>query len=280
MNSIKFFFLSSLYPLCSLSPLPCLAPGRAEPPAARRPPGQVAPPATWFAQTGHPNPLDLATWRHPVCARRGPPTKRHGDAMRCRPTASALSLAQARLEPSREHHNALTPLSFLPERESQPHAPLSSWNGRRRHHARRRPLARRGAHPSTLSRAKPTPQPPSLPSTGTPRPARRRPGPLDRRRRRQPPPPPLLLRGAAASGRPAPNRGHPEVALAALMVLPLFPLAAGRRRRRNPASRRLPCSDVRPGAYPREENVFQGSLCKKKFFFLFVFQASKLAKSI
>jgi len=213
-------------------------------------------------------------------ARRGPPTKRHGDAVSLRPTALALSLAQDRLEPSRELHNALTPLSFLPERESQLHALLSAWNGRRRSHQRRRPLARRGAHPSTLSRAKPTPQPPSSPSTGTPRPARRRPGPLDRRRRRQPPPPPLLLRGAAASGRLAPNQGHPEVALAAHMLLLLFPLAAGRRRRRNPANRRLPCFQIRPGAYPREEKVFQGPLRKKFFLFLFVFQTSKLAKSI
>jgi len=124
LNSIKFFFLSSLYPLCSLSPLPCLAPGRPE--AAGLTPRAAHParsPPTWFAQTGHPNPLDLATRRHPVRARRGPPTKRHGDAVRCRPTASALSLAQARLESSREHHNALTPLSFLPERESQLRAP-------------------------------------------------------------------------------------------------------------------------------------------------------------
>src|SRR6185312_6405291 len=97
-------------------------------------------------------------------------------------------------------------------------------------------------------------------------------------------------RTAAAAAAPAPRSRRlrpsraqqrpPEVALAALMLLPLFPLAAGRRRCRDPTNRRLPCSDVRPGAYPREENVFQGSLCKKKFFFLFVFQASKLAKSI
>ena len=40
----------------------------------------------------------------------------------------------------------------------------------------------------------------------------------------------------------------------------MFPLTAGRRRRRNPAARRLPCSDVWPGAYLREDNFFQGPL--------------------
>ena len=187
---------------------------------------------------------------------------------------SLLLAPLTRLDHFRGLRAVLTLPSFLLEREHPaPRAPVAG-NGRRR------PLAHRGAHPSTLSRAKPTPQPPSSPSTGTPRPARRRPGPLDRRRRRQPPPPPLLLRGAAASGRLAPKQGHPEVALAAHMLLLLFPLAAGRRRRRNPANRRRPCFQIRSGAYPREESFFQGPLRKKFFRFLFVFQTSKLVNSM
>ena len=162
LRKIRIFesnFISLSFSLLSLlSPPSPVSAGRPEvvgltPRAAR--PGRL--PATWFAQTDRPNPLGLATRRHPVSARRGPPTKRHGDAVSLRPTALALSLAQHRLEPSRELHNALTPLSFLPERETQLHAILSAWNGRRRSHQRRRPLAHRGAHPSTLSRAKPTP---------------------------------------------------------------------------------------------------------------------------
>jgi hypothetical protein len=59
---------------------------------------------------------------------------RHGDAVPSQPTALASSRALTRLEPSRELHDALTPLSFLPEHERRvPFAPLPE-NGRRRRH--------------------------------------------------------------------------------------------------------------------------------------------------
>ena len=213
LRKIQIFesnFISLSLSLSALPPLPCFCPADQRPSASRRAPparpGRL--PATWFAQTDHPNPLGLATRRHPVRARRGPPSKRHGDALSLRPTALALYLAQDRLDHST---SSQTSLSFSPpysERESQLHAPLSAWNGHRRHHARRRPLARRRAHPSTHPRAQHHPQLASLPLPGAPRPARRRPGPPDRRRRRQQPPPPPLFRGGASSGRHAPNQGH------------------------------------------------------------------------
>ena len=86
LNQLNFSLSFSLPSLLSLSPplsraRLSRAVGRV--PSAR--PGRL--PATWFAQTGHLNPLGLATRRHPVRARRGPPPRRHGDAVRARPTA-------------------------------------------------------------------------------------------------------------------------------------------------------------------------------------------------
>jgi len=67
---------------------------------------------------------DIATRRHPVRARRGPPSKRHGDAVSLRPTALALSLAQDRLEHSTSSH---TSLSFSPPcSECQTELPMTS----------------------------------------------------------------------------------------------------------------------------------------------------------
>jgi len=192
---------------------------------------------------------DIATRRHPVRARRGPPSKRHGDAVSLRPTALALSLAQDRLDHSTSSQTSLSSSPPCSERESQLHAPLSAWNGRRRHHARRRPLARRRAHPSTHSRAQHHPQLASLPLTGAPRPARRR---------RQTPPPELLLRGAAASSRPAPNRAHPWVPLDAVTLFPHFPHAPGEPPRRNPAARPSSVSQTSQGPAVRRRKKSRG----------------------
>ena len=168
-NQSNFSLSLSLYSLCSLLP-PLFLPVDQRPSASRRAPparpGRL--PATWFTQTDHPNPLGLAMWCHPMRARRGPPSKRHGDDISLRPTALALYLAQDCLDHSTSSQTSLSSSPPCSERESQLHAPLSAWNGRRRHHARRRPLARRRAHPSTHPRAQHHPQLAFLPLTGAP----------------------------------------------------------------------------------------------------------------
>ena len=85
----NFFFLSFSLPSLLSLPSPVSRPaGQSRRPRAAHP---ARSPPTWFAQTGHPNPLDLATRRHPVRARRGPPPKRHGDAVTVRPTVPRLA---------------------------------------------------------------------------------------------------------------------------------------------------------------------------------------------
>ena len=95
-------------------------------PATRRPAGQAASPPQvhpnrprFRSVASRPRHASQSMARSPRMAVEAPRRRRDDPTDR----ASILSRALTRLDPSRELHNVLTPLSFLPERESQLRAP-------------------------------------------------------------------------------------------------------------------------------------------------------------
>ena len=180
----------------------------------------------------------------PPRARRGWPPRRHGDAVTTRRPRLAPASRLDRLEPPLELRDVPDLPSHLLSSIAPLRAPPFAWNGRCRHHGRRRPIGSRGAPSSGLPRAHSTPQLASSPSAGTPRPTRRRPSPPERRRRKPSPPPAAPLRGAVASDLLPANQGHPEVRLSPLYLFPNLAPTAGASPRRILA--RPPSSVLQP----------------------------------
>jgi len=183
-------------------------------------------------------------------ARRGLPSACHGDerAEQCRAPFPQPARALAWLFPLPLLRKRVSSLPLCsPPCSTRRAEPSAASRAAAACHLRRPSLGSRGAPSSGLPRAHPTPQLAPPPSVGAPRPTRRRPSPPERRRRKPSPPPAASLRGAARSGHPSPNRGHPEVELALLLLFPHFFPASGEPPRRIPAARPSSVSQTSQG---------------------------------
>jgi len=223
---------------------------------------------------------DIATRRHPVRARRGPPSKRHGDAVSLRPTAS------------RPPRRLDSPGPF-PRAPSRPHPPLlPSW-------AR----APRPASPCCRERPPPPPSappPPSSPWSSPLHPFPRQTDPvassLDLRwcsptrspppRATGPPPPPPTAAAAAPaprSRRLRPSRAQPRPPRGCSRR-PLAPPPIPPRRRppQVPESGRPPppLSPSPARGLSARKTLLPGASAQKDHFSFLCFQSSQLVNSI